>query len=75
MRVPSLYSIYFGNKYEQRKVKIYRSIENSTGFHNILLVSKNDVAIVIIYQKYGVKLFFSRGIENIDICCCNSVNP
>ncbi len=63
MRVPSLYSINFGNKYEKRKVKIYRSIENSMGFHNMLLVSKNHVAIVTIYPKYGVKLFFFGGTQ------------
>ncbi len=28
----------------------------------MLLVSKNDVAMVTIYPKYGVKLFFSGGI-------------
>jgi hypothetical protein len=59
MKVPSLYSIYFGYAYVQTKIQIYRMIGNFVRFQNMLLVSKkkcfyNDNILEI----YTISIFF-----------------
>ncbi len=50
------------SKQIQSKTYIYRVVENFMGYPNIYLLFSKCWLIVMIYWKYRVTLFFSRGI-------------